>query len=61
LKDVRRPLPNWDVDVDSSTDEPGFSETVKNWNSFSYSANSPDSVDRFFFGRRVFTAAGMAQ
>ena len=61
LRDVGRPLPNWDADVDSSTDETGISDSVTNWISASSSPSPPDSDARFFFGRRFFIAAEMAQ
>ncbi len=61
MRDVRRPLPNWDADADLSTAEPGISETVSNLISLSSSPDSPDSDDSFFFGRHFITAAEMAQ
>ncbi len=61
LRDIRRPLPNWDADADLSTAKPGILETVSNFISLSSSPNSPDSDDRFFFGRHYITAAEMAQ
>ena len=61
LRNVGRPLPNWDANVDLSTNEPGISETVSNLISLSSSPDSSDSDDRFYFGRHYVTAAEMAQ
>ena len=61
LRNVRRPLPNWDANADLLTAEPGISETVSNLISLSSSPDSPDSDDRFFFGRHFITAAEMTQ
>ena len=61
LRNVRRPLPNWDANADLLTAEPGISETVSNLISLSSSPDDSDSDDRFYFGRHYITAAEMAQ
>ncbi len=54
-------MPNWDAGINLSTAEPGISETESNLISLSSSPNSPDSDDRFFFGRHFINAAEMEQ